>query len=364
MSTATLTIGRNERDTLHWLMARRLFVMGQDPPALAASEGANLDQLAKEFGEDLELMSDLGWEVDDDRKTVALTMPAERLGKAIKRLRRDARRAPCEKPREHEPKEANDERWKRFRAGVDTCEELLDLLDNRDGGEAEDASAAEADADEPCGCAAFLSAEDRLLVDPSGLTILAAIERAARHQGSDEIDTVTVTEHLGLDPDRRTARTIGRRLDGLRDDSELTRIEREHGEGWVLTSEGRKRLDEGYAAEKVGDLPESPQHRAWREARVQAAVRIEEFEGELGTILEEAGELLNRYGRPGSSEWFALSERLSPAAWRLGSATHCLLEWVEPDDDLRDEDENPGPSPGRRAISVWDETSIQIGGPA
>lgn len=94
MSVATLTIGSKERDTLHWLMVRRLFILGQDPPALARSEGVSHDQLAREFGEDLELMADLGWEVDDDRKTVDLTMPADRLAKTIRRLRRDARRAP------------------------------------------------------------------------------------------------------------------------------------------------------------------------------------------------------------------------------------------------------------------------------
>jgi hypothetical protein len=36
-------------------------------------------------------------------------MPADRLGEAIKQLRRDARRAPCEKPREPESKEAEEE---------------------------------------------------------------------------------------------------------------------------------------------------------------------------------------------------------------------------------------------------------------
>jgi transcriptional regulator with XRE-family HTH domain len=38
----------------------------------------------------------------------------------------------------------------------------------------------------------------------------------------------------------------------------------------------------------VGDLPESPQHRIWRHAREQAAVRIEGFKDQLTEAIEEA----------------------------------------------------------------------------
>jgi len=130
VSAAALTIGAKERGTLHWLMVRRLFILGQDPPELARSEGVSLDQLAKEFAEDLNLMADLGWEVEDDRKTFDLTMPPDDLASAIKRLRRDARRAPCEAVRERDSEDADKDCWERFRAAVDTCEELLDLLDS------------------------------------------------------------------------------------------------------------------------------------------------------------------------------------------------------------------------------------------
>lgn len=58
--TATLTISRTERETLHWLMCRRLFVLGQDPPTLARAEGVGTEQLAEEFGEDLRLMQGPG----------------------------------------------------------------------------------------------------------------------------------------------------------------------------------------------------------------------------------------------------------------------------------------------------------------
>jgi hypothetical protein len=357
MSAATLTIGQKERGTLHWLMVRRLFILGQDPPALARNEGVSHDQLAKEFGEDLELMADLGWEADDDRKTVDLTMPADRLGKAIKRLRRDARRAPCESAREHEPEEADDERWKRFRAAVDTCEDLLDLIESPRRTEV--VEGAPSDGQPPTATTYELSP-----VSPPDLVILAAVERAARHERSDEVSTASVIEHLGLVPEQGIIGPLRHRLDNLRNDGDLTRAARDGGESWLLTSEGRELLDKRYEAGEVGELPESPQHRSWREARVQAALRVEGFEGELGTLLEEAKDLLEGTPRPHSSKWFAFSERLSPAAWRLGSAVHCFQEWLEPDDDFPDVDENPGPSPGRRAVSAWDQTSTELGGPA
>lgn len=53
MNRATVTIGPKERGSLHWLMVRRLFILGQDPPELARVEGVGLDQLAVELGSDL-----------------------------------------------------------------------------------------------------------------------------------------------------------------------------------------------------------------------------------------------------------------------------------------------------------------------
>ena len=351
--SATVTIGSKERSTLHWLMARRLFILGQDPPELARNEGIDLDELGEEFSEDLRLMMDVGFEVEDDRETVDLTMPAESLVKTIRRLRRDARRAPSEPPREHDPQGDDEGRWQRFREAVEVCDEVLDLLDSPHRDEVEEVNATE------CSGAAF----ELSPVSPPAIIILAAVERAARHERSDEIATATVVEHLGFEPTQKTNRLLHLRLDGLRDAGSLTRVGRNGADTWLLTSEGREELDRRYEAEEVGDLPEAPQHRAWREARVEAAVRLEGFKDEMGTMLEEATALLDQPHPPRSSEWIAMSQRLSPAAWRVGSATHCLYEWVEPDDDHPDVDERPGPSPGRRAISAWDQTS-ESGGSA
>lgn len=351
--SATVTIGSKERASLHRLMVRRLFILGQDPLELARSEGVSHDELAEEFGEDLRLMADLGWEVEDDRKTVGLTMPAASLTKTIRRLRRDARRAPSEPPRERE--QGDDAgRWERFREAVEVCDEVLDLLDSPHRVDGEEANATE--------CVSTGAAFELSPVSPPAITILAAVERAARHDRSDEVATATVVEHLGFEPTKKTNRLLHSRLDDLRNAGSLTRAARHDGDSWVLTSEGREDLDRRYEAEEVGELPEAPQHRAWREARVAAAVRLEAFKEEMATLLEGATALLDQPHPPRSAEWFAMSERLSPTAWRVGSATHCLYEWVEPDDDHPDVDERPGPSPGRRAISAWDQTTSESGG--
>jgi hypothetical protein len=128
MTAATLTIGPRERDMLHGLMLHRLFILGEEPLELVRVEGVTVEQLGEEFGEDLRLMEDIGWLFESDREAVELTMPPESLAKTLKRLRRDARRAPCEKRHEREPEETDAERWERFRRAVDICEELLALL--------------------------------------------------------------------------------------------------------------------------------------------------------------------------------------------------------------------------------------------
>jgi hypothetical protein len=40
----------------------------------------------------------------------------------------------------------------------------------------------------------------------------------------------------------------------------------------------------------------------------------------------------------------------------MGSATHCLYEWAEPDDATADIDDAPPTQTGRRDTSRWDRT--------
>jgi hypothetical protein len=105
--------------------------------------------------------------------------------------------------------------------------------------------------------------------------------------------------------------------------------------------EGKRRLRR---VRQVADLlPESPQHRKWREARALSEQKMESFSERLRATLEEA--MLALDGPPARSDvWFALSRRLALEAWRVGSATHCLREWPEPAEDRPDDDDLGEPS--------------------
>jgi hypothetical protein len=352
VSVTTLTIGASERDALHGLMLHRLFVLGEEPIKLARAEGVSIEQLGEEFGEDLRLMQDLGWLFESDSEAVELTMPVAELVRTLKRLRRDARRAPCEERREREPKESDDERWQRFRRGVEVCEALLTRLDDpADRGEAKRPS------EDACPASSAAGQELGPYAPVDDVLILAAAERAVLHEQEEAVLTYVLTEHLGFEAVPETNKHLWPRLEELRRAGLLTVAERRGEPFWGLTKVARERLEAEREADRVDELPESPQHRAWRHARVEAAVRIEGFKEELILATEEADRLINQYRPVMSEEWFELSERLRWDSWRLASATYCLTEWPEPDDAMPDPDENPGPHPGRRTTSAWNPST-------
>ncbi len=351
--TATLTISARERDTLHGLMFRRLLILAERTSELAKAESITVEEVCERFGDDLRLMEEIGWVFETDQESIELAMPHERLAGTLKRLRRDARRAPCEERHEREPEEAEDERWRRFRKAVEVCEELLCRLDSL---------ASEEDDPEPISAVSPEQAKAHELTSYVPVTdgfVLAAAERAARHEQEEEVLTSDLTAHLGFEGGPSTNKYLWPRLEELRRAGLLTTTERRGEPFWSLTSVGREQLAGERVAGAVGDLPESPQHRAWRHARVEAALRIEEFKDRVNQLWEETDDLLNRYHPANSAEWFELSERLHHATWRLGSATYCLNEWIEPADERPNVDEAPGPSPGRRAVFAWDQEPKQ-----
>jgi hypothetical protein len=187
--------------------------------------------------------------------------------------------------------------------------------------------------------------------------ILAAAERAALHEPEEAVFTSVLTNHLGFDAVSETNKRLWPRLEELCRAGLLTTVDHRGEPLWGLTTVGRERLAAEREAGRVGELPEAPQHRAWRHARVEAAVRIEGFREELIDAVQEADRLIDQYRPVMSKEWFALSERLRFTSWCLASATYCLTEWPEPDDATPDRDENPGPHPGRRAISAWNRST-------
>ena len=198
------------------------------------------------------------------------------------------------------------------------------------------------------------------------VTVLAAIDRAERHRGRQGVPVWLVFAHLGIP---RRSRRVRAQLQALGQDGAIEQ-RRAHGvEIWALAPRGRRRLQ---GAGRV-DLPESPQHCQWRNARTLAAQEIERFRATMRDAVTEASALLS--DTPGSDAWFDMAERLQRAARRLGSATYCLQEWLEPEDDRADIDDHASSGDlslnsrerqrrearraGRRNIRLWSDADSE-----
>jgi hypothetical protein len=189
--------------------------------------------------------------------------------------------------------------------------------------------------------------------------LLAATERAEHHKRGAEPGVLIgeVIEHIGLRRGSGSSRRVRPRLDALYAAGLLDRIHRRGSIVWTLTGPGRRRLGSARRTGKLGELPESPQHRAWRAARAQANERSTELRADLGNTLGEANSLFEVGDESGSAAWFELAERLQDACWRYASATYCLGEWIEPDDTSRDVDQPARRQRGRRETRRWDRRS-------
>jgi ribosome-binding protein aMBF1 (putative translation factor) len=199
--------------------------------------------------------------------------------------------------------------------------------------------------------------------------VLAAIDRAERHGGraTKGVPVWEVLAHLDVVRRTRRARHVRELVQALVVSGSLQRSRRRGVPVWALTSGGRRRLSRARRANRVPVLPESPQHRRWREAHTLAEQRIEGFCFELRDAVEHAQKLLDALA-PGPSAdgpgvgsglssdvWFELAEQLQRAGRRLGSASYCLWEWREPDDAQADVDDLSAPydkafDPRRREV--------------
>ncbi len=182
--------------------------------------------------------------------------------------------------------------------------------------------------------------------------VLAAIERADRHRARDSNDVPiwVITEQLDIPLRSATARGLRSQIDAMQAAGLLERSRRHGVPTWGLTRTGRQRLRRARLAGNLPDLPESPQHRAWRTARTLAAQEIGGFGESLRESLDAACRLLELDSPAGSNALLDLAEQLRHRMWRLASATYCLNEWAEPDDEHADE--NPGH--GLRNTTLWD----------
>jgi ribosome-binding protein aMBF1 (putative translation factor) len=207
--------------------------------------------------------------------------------------------------------------------------------------------------------------------------VLAAIERAERHdpQGRPAVPVWRVYDHLSVAKRSGQARHVRACLDALETAGSIVRSRRHGVQAWALTSTGRRRLTRARRAGDMPALPESPQHRAWRNAQTLAAQEVDRFLQSVRDGIGETMSLLDADPAVGSDAWFELGERLQRDCRRVGSATYCLHEWSEPteahpdvDDHVNHADELLSPSEqvkrrarrvGRRNTSLWDTPAEQ-----
>jgi hypothetical protein len=137
--------------------------------------------------------------------------------------------------------------------------------------------------------------------------VLAAIDRAERHRGGrDEGARMsTLAEHLGFVHGPWTARGLRPQLDALIEAGALERVRRQGMVLLVLTGKGRRRAAR---ARRTVALPESPQHRAWRQTRKKAVERIDGLREDARRAVQDAGRLLD-VGEADSEALFLLAVR-------------------------------------------------------
>jgi hypothetical protein len=193
---------------------------------------------------------------------------------------------------------------------------------------------------------------------PAPELVLAAVERAGRHRGREPAAAPwwAILAHLAIAPRSSAARSLRALLDALVTDGALV-LSREHGVSlWALSPAARARMLLQHRRGEISELPESPQHGAWRAAVSASGQEIARFRARLGACLQDAGALLASAEPPDSDTWLELAERLQRSCWLLASATHCLYEWPEPDDahaDLETGSEGlPSPARGLDAAAV------------
>jgi hypothetical protein len=204
----------------------------------------------------------------------------------------------------------------------------------------------------------------------SDAQILAAIRRAVLHgpPASEGAPLWAVQEHLAVPRRSSRAATLRVRIDALETQGLLTRSRRRGTARWRLAAPGARHLRRIERAMPV-ELPEAPQHLAWRGAHTAAAQELGRFEDRLdSSLLEARGMLEATASAPGqapvSDDWLRLGRRLLGDCRRLGSAWYCLHEWTEPKDSIADHDPPTDASwtpelralrAGRRNLALWSD---------
>jgi hypothetical protein len=126
----TITISGPQRNGLYELVRNHLGSVGDLWDALERDKDfATAARLGLEFGEDFELLEDIGWGEDQGGESFELTMPVHDLTELLKRLHDEAEQVLHGKGTEREAREDDRATEERYLRGLDTCEELLVRLD-------------------------------------------------------------------------------------------------------------------------------------------------------------------------------------------------------------------------------------------
>jgi uncharacterized protein YkuJ len=134
MPSTTIEISREQRQPLHRLVTQHISGIGDVYLMIEQGDFATAERFGLEFGEDIRMLNDLGWNPDDARDSYALTQPLHELIEALKRLRLDAEDGLDPPEDERRKREEYDELVEYFTSARDLCAELIDALDTRVGG--------------------------------------------------------------------------------------------------------------------------------------------------------------------------------------------------------------------------------------
>jgi hypothetical protein len=129
----TTTITQEQRAGLYELVRNDLGGIGDISLALEQDDVDAAERFGHRFAEDLRLLADIGWHPGEEREAFELTMPSRELMRLLDRLHEDAERLLSGSPSERRSREEDEASDALILRGLDACEEVLVVLDQRGG---------------------------------------------------------------------------------------------------------------------------------------------------------------------------------------------------------------------------------------
>ncbi len=124
-----ITITRRQREPIYGQLRRHLTTI-DDVRVFADDDPEEAGRLALNYADDFRLFEDVGWDRDDPRDSIRLTMPPTDLRRVLMRLQAEAEGAlATTSEEEREEREARAETREETIAAREACRDLLDDLD-------------------------------------------------------------------------------------------------------------------------------------------------------------------------------------------------------------------------------------------